>query len=153
MAKASNNRFIVFLLALIVASFLQLNWKASFGWSPEFIMAFLVISGFYLGILEMAALSAAGIFILNWRPGMGWEILFFFFIPFLVIYARKFLPWHAGINNIIGIIFSICVFYAAFDLQAVMANMLLFGIIIAITAGFGAAGFQLFNYFYKISPI
>jgi len=153
MLKASNNRFAVFSLAFIAASFLQLNWKAGFGWSPEFVMALLVICGFYLNILEMAVISAAGIFIFNWRPNPGWEILFFFFIPFLAIYARKFLPWHGGINNIVVIILSVFAFYAVSDLPTVITNTPLLAIILLITAGFGAAAFQFFNYFYKISPI
>lgn len=148
MSKAPSNKFAVFFLAFIIASFLQLNWKAAFGWSPEFAMALLVVCGFYLSILEMAALSAAGIFIFSWRPGPGWEILFFFLIPFIVIYARKFLPWHGGINNIIGIILAVSVFYAVSDFTAIAANIPLFSIILFITVCFGAAAFQLFNYFY-----
>lgn len=151
--KTPDNKFPVFLLSLIIVSFLQLNWKASLGWSPELVMTLMVISGFYLNILEMAALSAVGIFIFNWRPVPGAEILFFFFIPFLIVFARRFFPWRVEINNIAGIILAVSLFYAVFGLQALMANIPLFILILVITAGFGAAGFQLFNYFYKISPI
>ncbi|HUX35496.1 MAG TPA: hypothetical protein VMV71_00515 [Candidatus Paceibacterota bacterium] len=153
MLKASNNRFAVFLLSFVIASFLQLNWKAALGWSPEFVMALFIICGFYLNLFEMLALSAAGIFIFNWRPEPGWEVLFFFSIPFMVIYARRFLPWHGGINNTVGIIFAVSAFYAISDFPAVAANISLFSIILGITAVFGAAVFQFFSYFYKISPI
>ncbi len=153
MPKTSDNKFAVFLLSLVIVSFLQLNWKASLGWSPELVMALMVISGFYLNIIEMAALSASGIFIFNWRPVPGAEVLFFFFIPFLVVFARRFFPWRVEINNIAGIILAISIFYVVFAPHALMANISLFILILVITSGFGAAGFQLFNYFYKISPI
>lgn len=152
MLKIQNNKFAVFFLTIIIASFAQLNMKAVFGWSPEFILAALVVSGFYLSILETATLAAISIFIINWRPLPGWEMFLFLMFPFVVILARKILPWRSEINGIFGIVLSVAAFYALSDLNAIFLNPVLFGNILALTAGFGAILFQIFNYFYKISP-
>ena len=126
--------------------------KAVFGWSPEFILAALVVSGFYLNILETATLVAVSILILNWRPTPGLEIFLFLILPFAVILARKFSPWKSEINGVLGIVLSVVVFYAFSNLSAIFLNPIIFAEIIALTALFGAILFQIFNYFYKISP-
>lgn len=152
MPRASISKFTVFFLATIIASFAQLNMKAVFGWSPEFILAALVVSGFYLNILETATLVAVSILILNWRPTPGLEIFLFLILPFAVILARKFSPWKSEINGVLGIVLSVVVFYAFSNLSAIFLNPIIFAEIIALTALFGAILFQIFNYFYKISP-
>ena len=149
----SKNKFAVCSLLLFIALFLQLNWKVGFGWAPELVMASLIIFGLYLGVLEMTVLSALGVFILNWRPVPGYEILFFFFVPFLNIFARRIFPWRTELNNIAGIILSVSIFYSISNPGGIAANSYLFALIILITAGFGAAVFQILNYFYKISVI
>ncbi len=149
MSKLSINKFAVFFFALIIASFAQLSLKAAFGWSPELILAALVISGFYLSVLEMAILCVFGILILNWQPLPGWEILLFFLLPFMVMSVKKIFPWRGMINGVLGTVLSVAVFYALSDWGAIISNPAVFAKILALTAIFSAALFQILNYFYK----
>ncbi|MEK7546680.1 MAG: hypothetical protein AAB536_00655 [Patescibacteria group bacterium] len=153
MLKEKYGKLAASFLFFVIASFLQLNFKAFFGWSPEFAMAALVVFGFYLSVLEMGVLSFFGIFLFNWRVLPGWEILFFFLIPFFMMFARKIFPWRNDFNCVLGTVFSVFVFYAVFGLQGILGNPGVFMWILAATAFFGAAVFRLLNYFYKISPI
>ncbi|MBI4084906.1 MAG: hypothetical protein HY432_00080 [Candidatus Liptonbacteria bacterium] len=149
----AQNKFIVSLLLLLIASFLQFNFKLHFGWTPEFAMATLVVFGFYLGFLEIAFLCALGVFLFNWMPLPGFEILFFFLLPFLVLSARKIFPWKSEVNNVLIVSVSAFLFYAISDWSVISGNAFLFGLILIGTAAFGAAIFQILNYFYKLSPI
>lgn len=153
MTKAPNNKFAVFLLAFIIVSFLQFNWKDIFGWSPEFAMAFLVVCGFYLNIGETAVICAIGVLLFNWLPLPGSEILFYFLIPLIIIYVRKMFPWQSGFINFLGTILAVAVFYSVSDFPAVAANLPFFAMIVFTTAVFGAVIFYLFDYFYKMPSI
>jgi len=149
MQKVSINKFGAFFFVLIIASFAQLNLKAAVGWSPELILATLVISAFYSSVLEMAALCAFGILILNWQPFPGWEILLFFFLPFIVVSVKNIFPWRGMVNGVLGAVLSVVVFYALSDWGAIVSNPAVFAKILALTAIFSAALIQILNYFYK----
>ncbi|MDO8664209.1 MAG: hypothetical protein Q7K44_01510 [Candidatus Liptonbacteria bacterium] len=149
MSKLSINKFAVFFFTLITVSFAQLNLKATFGWSPELILSALVISAFYLGVLEMATLCAFGILILNWRPFPGWEISLFFLLPFMVMFVKKIFPWRSMINGVLGTVLSVAVFYALSDWGAIISGPAVFAEILVLTGIFAAALFQILSYFYK----
>ncbi len=153
MLKIQNNKFAVFLFVFIIASFAQLSLKAAFGWSPELILATLALSAFYLSVLEMAALCAFGILILNWRPLPGWEILLFFLLPFMVMSVKNIFPWRGMINGALGAVLSVAVFYALSDWGAIISSPAVFAEILAMTAIFSAALFQILNYFYKTHTV
>jgi len=146
-----RDKFAVFFFTLIIVSFAQLGIKAEFGWSPELILATLVLSAFYLGILEMAALCAFGIFLLNWRPLPGLEIVLFFLFPFVIMYVKTIFPWKSMINCVFGAVLSVAFFYGVSNWGAIVSNPIIFAYILALTAVFCAVLFQIFNYFYKTS--
>ncbi len=150
MKKLSSNKFAVFFFTFIIASFSQLNLKAALGWSPELIMSMLVVAGFYLSVLEIAALSAFGIFILNWQPFPEWEIILYFLLPFVIISAKNIFPWSGAINGILGAVLSTAVFYAISNFGAIISNPMVFINILILTAVFSFVLFQLFNFLYKI---
>ncbi len=152
MSKASSNKFTVSFLVLAIALSLQFNFKAFFGWSPEFVMAVLIAIVFYLDVLETAILDVLSVLIMNWKPLLGLEMIVFFTIPFLVILVRKISPWESGFNNILGIILSVVLFYAVSSWPAVLDNIYLLVLITGTTAVFSAVIFHVFGYFYKISP-
>lgn len=149
MQKVSINKFAVFFFTLIIAIFAQSILKTAFGWSPELIMATLVAAGFYLSVLEMAALSTFGIFILNWQPFPEWEIILYFILPFAIMSIKNILPWSGSVNGILGAVLSTAVFYATSDFGAIVYNQAIFAEILAATAVFSAVLFQIINYFYK----
>ncbi len=151
MPKLSINKFAVFFCAFTIASLAQLNLKAALGWSPELVMATLVLAAFYLSVLEMTALSALGIFILNWRPFIDWEILLFFLLPFIVMSAKKIFPWRSAISGVLSSVLSVTVFYAFSNWSAIISNTAAFSEILALTAVFSAVLVQIFNYFYRTS--
>ncbi len=150
--NSTSNKFAASVLVLTIALSLQFNFKAFLGWSPEFVMAALVALIFYLDILEMAILAALSVLIMNWKPLPGLEMMFFFIIPFLVMFGRNISPWESGFNNILGIILSVIIFYAVFGWSVFWGNIYFLGLITGMTTIFGAAIFHILSYFYKISP-
>ena len=152
MSKAPSNKFATSLLVLAIALSLQFNFKAFFGWSPEFVMAALIAMVFYLDVLEMAILAALSVLIMNWKPTLGLEMILFFIIPFLVMLGRKISPWNSGLSNILGIILSVVLFYAVSEWPAVSDNAYFLAFITGVTAISGAVIFYILSYFYKTSP-
>lgn len=149
--KAGINKPVIFLMILVVALFFQSNWKAAWGWSPEFVMASLIVSVFYLSALETAIIIAAGAFLLNWQPSPGWELFLFLFFPLLAMPAKEILPWKSEVNSVLLSVFSVAAFYAITDSGALVQNLVNFALLLALTACFGFVLFHALNYFYKIS--
>lgn len=146
------SKFIVFVLALITALFLQFTCMLIWGWSPEFIIALLIVSRFYLDILETTALVTFSILIIDWRPAPGGELIFFVALLLAAIFAKRIFPWKNEINGVLGIILTIVFFYGLSNPSVVISSAFVFFDIVILTGISGAIMFKIFNCFYKILP-
>ncbi len=144
-----TNKLIIFFLILLIALFLQVNWRVAAGWSPEFVVGVLIVSAFYLNLLEVAALSVASAFFLGWRPVPNFEILLLIFLPLFIAYFKKYFPWRNDVNVLISLLFSISVFYSLTNFGALVSDFRIFSFIAAATAFFVFLMFHALNRLYE----
>jgi uncharacterized membrane protein (UPF0136 family) len=103
--------FLTALLLLLLLLMLTLKMKLIFGWSPDFIFAFLIAAGFTLGLGEALFLGAFAAWLLNFSPLPGFEIWTILALPLLAYVLRRFVPWRPWMSLSLLAVLGLAVWY------------------------------------------
>jgi hypothetical protein len=79
-------------LLVLASLLLTFKFKAALGWSPDFILPVLVVSGFFLDIYALAFLVLMAIWVINWQAGLPVELWIMAVAPFVAWFGKRFMP-------------------------------------------------------------
>ena len=88
--------------------------KGIFGWSPEFLLAFLISTAIYAPLLEVIFLSGLATWLIGWGVSLRVETALLFVIP-VAIYVLKntVLPWKNLLSVFLLVFAGVFLFYSA----------------------------------------
>jgi hypothetical protein len=135
-------KFASFFLIVILSLLLQFQFRAAFHWSPEFILASLIVIAFFAGLPELLFLTVFAGWMLNWEPGLAPELALFLLMPIIAHLFRRLLPWEPWVT----LLFVLAIAEAALaglTSASVFRTPLFYGVL-ASTLVYGAGVFLLF---------
>jgi hypothetical protein len=135
-------KFVSFFLIVILSLLLQIQFRASLHWSPEFVLASLIVIAFFASLPELLFLTVLSAWLLNWQPGLAPELALFLLMPVIAHLFRRLLPWEPWVTLVLVLSAAECAL--AILTEADVFRTLLFYGVLASTLAYGAGTFLLF---------
>ena len=148
------NNFLVALLLLAALFLFHIRLHALIPETGDFILVSLIAAGFFMGLLELVALSALAALLLNWQPTfLSPEMLLLLALPVACWALRRLLGWRLWTSAAILVPSSLMAWYgitaaaasAGHPLQ--VASALLVDMVVAILM------LQFYSYLYETQTI
>lgn len=136
-------KFASFFLIVILSLLLQFQFRASLHWSPEFVLASLIVIAFFASLPEIAFLTVLSAWLLNWQPGLAPELALFLLMPVIAHLFRRLLPWEPWATLLLVLAAAECSLAALTASGEVFRSPLFYGVL-AATLAYGAGTFLLF---------
>ncbi|MEK9173575.1 MAG: hypothetical protein AAB594_03335 [Patescibacteria group bacterium] len=139
--------FFLSLILVLISIVIQLNFDDVFSFRPDFVLAALIASAFFLGFLELIFVALLSAIIINWQPILSYEILILALWPILVYFLNRFFPGKAWFNSLIMTALGILILYASVILRNFFDSFSLIALDVSVCLVFG---FVIFNLFEKL---
>ena len=143
-----KSNFLAAFLIVSLAVVLQLKIGLISSLYPNFTLAALIASAFFLNFFELGFLVIFSAIILNWRPGLSPEISVLISLPITVSVLRKFLPAQAWLNFALVLVLGFLIFYSAAGFQGLVKNFNLLFIDLIISIVFAVPTFIILKNLY-----
>lgn len=98
-------------LLFILAAILQLQFKAEWGGSPDFVLAIVFVLAFALDFWELLPVLLFGAWILNWQPVISQELIYFIVLPITAFVLKRALPWQPWLGAAVYALGGVICFY------------------------------------------
>lgn len=99
------NRFLIFLILVLLATWLQSSYFTIAGVRPNLILAvFAALSFLVESFWTYSILSLISIIALRYSPVFSWELMAFWLAIIAIFFLRRILPWHDAVNFIASVV-------------------------------------------------
>ncbi len=145
--RDGSSLFFLSLILVLTAIVLQLNFDDIFSFRPDFVLAALIVSAFFLGFPQLVFVVLLSTLAINWQPILSYEILILVLWPILVYFLNRFFPGKAWFNSLIMTALGIFILYASVIFGNFFDSFSLIALDVSVCLVFS---FIIFNLFEKL---